>query len=107
MLKTEFKIEAVFLAGIAKEGLSESEVKPEGRKVEEQAPQLEKQRKKKPKVRRLTPKDILADPGSYLDSWNYLDTVDPERFVKGIEILVNHVEKTLNTPQHERGSTAF
>lgn len=51
--------------------------------------------------------DILADPESYLDSWNYLDTVDSKRFVKGIEILMNHIEKTLNTPQHERGSAGF
>jgi hypothetical protein len=52
-------------------------------------------------------KDILVDPESYLDSWNYLDTVEPKRFVKGIEMLMNHVEKTLNTPQPERGSTVF
>jgi hypothetical protein len=52
-------------------------------------------------------KDILADPESYLDSWNYFDTVNPKRFGKGIEILMNHVEKTLNTPLHERGKTVF
>jgi hypothetical protein len=52
-------------------------------------------------------KDIVADPESYLDTWDYLDTVNPKRFVKGIEILMNHVEKTLKTPQHERGKTAL
>ncbi len=52
-------------------------------------------------------KDILADSESYLDSWNCLDTVNPKRFVKGVEILMNHVEKTLNAPLHERGKTAF
>lgn len=52
-------------------------------------------------------KDILADPEGYLDSWNYLDTVNTKRFVKGIEILMNHIKKTLRKPQHERGKTAF
>ncbi len=52
-------------------------------------------------------KDISADPESYLDSWNYLDTVNPKRFVKGIDNLIGHVEKTLNTLQHQRGKTAF
>jgi len=42
-----------------KEGFSEGEVKPEGQKVIEQATQLEKKRKKKPRVKRLTPNAII------------------------------------------------
>jgi len=52
-------------------------------------------------------KEILADPENYLDSWSYLETVNLKSFVKGIEILMSHVEKTLKKPQHERGKTAF
>lgn len=36
-----------------------------------------------------------------------MDTVNLKRFVKGIENLTTHVEKTLNTPQIQRGKTAF
>lgn len=52
-------------------------------------------------------KDILADPESYLDSWNYLDTMSPQRFMKGIKSLIGHVEKTLNTPHDQRGKSAL
>ena len=52
-------------------------------------------------------KDILADPESYLDSWNYLDTMSPQRFMKGIKRLISHVEKTLNTPHSQRGKSAL
>ncbi len=37
-------------------------------------------------------KDILADPESYLDSWNYMDTVNSKRFAKGIEKIIRLVE---------------
>ncbi|MCK9418105.1 MAG: hypothetical protein M0R70_01860 [Nitrospirae bacterium] len=52
-------------------------------------------------------KDILADPEGYLDSWNYLDMVSPQHFIKGIKSLISHVEKTLNTPQYQRGKSAL
>lgn len=42
-----------------KEGPSDSEVKPEGQKMEELASQPEKKRKKKPRVKRLTPNAII------------------------------------------------
>lgn len=51
-------------------------------------------------------KGILNDPDSYLDSWNYLDTVDPKQFAEGVRGLIDHVEKTLNTPQQQRGKNA-
>ena len=52
-------------------------------------------------------KDILADPESYLDSWNYLDTMSPQLFVKRVKSLIGHVEKTLNTPHEQRGKSAL
>jgi hypothetical protein len=48
-------------------------------------------------------KGILNDPDSYLDSWNYLDTAEPKQFVEGVRSPIDHVEKTLSTPQHQRG----
>lgn len=52
-------------------------------------------------------KGIMDDPDSYLDSWNYLDTVDPKRFAEGIRGLIDHIERTLNTPRLQRGKIAF
>ena len=37
-------------------------------------------------------KGILNDPDSYLDSWNYLDTVNSKRFTAGIMGLIDHLE---------------
>ena len=52
-------------------------------------------------------KSILNNPNNYLESWYYLDTVDSKRFAAGIRDLIDHVEKTLNTPQNQRGKTAL
>lgn len=52
-------------------------------------------------------KGILNNPDHYLDSWNYLDSVDPKRFAEGVRGLIAHVERTLNMPRKQRGKTAF
>jgi hypothetical protein len=52
-------------------------------------------------------KDISTDPESYLDSWNYLDMVNPKLFLKGVNNLISYVEKTLGTPQYQRGKTVI
>jgi hypothetical protein len=51
--------------------------------------------------------DISTDPEDYLDSWNCLDSLNSKRFAKGIEALIAHIEKTLDTPQDQRGKAAF
>ena len=51
-------------------------------------------------------KDILSDPDGYLDSWNYLDTVDPKRFAAGVSGLISQIEEILKVPQDQRGETA-
>jgi len=43
-------------------------------------------------------KGILNDPDSYLDSWNYLDTVDPKRFAEGVGVYrVRSLALTIST----------
>lgn len=49
--------------------------------------------------------DVLSDPESYLDSWNYLDTVDPKRFAAGVRGLMSQIEETLKVPIEQRGTT--
>jgi len=51
--------------------------------------------------------EILDDPREYLDSRNYLDTIDETRFVSGVRDLKSHIQKTMTTPLTERGDAAF
>ena len=46
---------------------------------------------------------IRNDPKAYLDSWNLLEELDLDFFVKGIEYLEKHFLKTLKTPIEQRG----
>lgn len=46
---------------------------------------------------------ILRSASSYLDAWNYLDTVDVRDFRAGVKDVLAHVEKTMATPIPERG----
>jgi hypothetical protein len=50
---------------------------------------------------------ILRSAREYLDSWNYLDTVDIRAFRKGVKEILTHVETTLATPYEQRGEPAF
>lgn len=51
--------------------------------------------------------EILDDPREYLDSWNYLDTVDEKGFVSGVLDLKSHIQKTMTIPLASRGDPAF
>jgi hypothetical protein len=51
--------------------------------------------------------EILDDPREYLDSWNYLDTVDEKGFVSGVQDLKSHIQKTMTIPLASRGDPAF
>ena len=48
-------------------------------------------------------REIKTDPEAYLDSWNLLDDIDLDTFVKGIEGLEKHILKTIETPLRQRG----
>ncbi|MFH1350553.1 MAG: hypothetical protein ABII26_06400 [Pseudomonadota bacterium] len=50
-------------------------------------------------------REIKTDPEAYLDSWNLLDDIDLDAFVKGIEGLEKHILKTIETPLGQRGDT--
>ncbi len=50
---------------------------------------------------------ILRSAGEYLDSWNYLDSVDIRSFRKGVKEILAHVERTLATPYKLRGEPPF
>jgi hypothetical protein len=45
---------------------------------------------------------ILRSARDYLDSWNYLDTVDIRDFRRGVTELLSHVDKTLAAPYEQR-----
>ena len=49
---------------------------------------------------------IRNDPKAYLDSWNLLEELDLDFFVKGIEYLEKHILKTIKTPIDKRGRFA-
>lgn len=49
---------------------------------------------------------IQNNPKGYLDSWNLLEELDLDVFVKGIEDLEKHILKTIETPIERRGDTA-
>ena len=46
---------------------------------------------------------ILRSTRSYLDGWNYLDTVAIKDFRAGVKDLLAYVEQTLETPPDQRG----
>ena len=46
-------------------------------------------------------KEIEEDPEDYLDDWNLLEETDLTRFRQKIQVLRQHVEKTIATP-HRR-----
>jgi hypothetical protein len=50
---------------------------------------------------------ILRSAREYLDSWNYLDSVDIRSFRKGVKENLDHVERTLATPYEQRGAPPF
>jgi len=50
---------------------------------------------------------ILRSAREYLDSWNYLDSVDIRSFRKGVKEILDYVEQTLATPYEQRGSPPF
>ena len=50
---------------------------------------------------------ILRSAREYLDSWNYLDSVDIRSFRKGVKEILAQVERTLNTPYEQRGTPPF
>ena len=50
---------------------------------------------------------ILRSAREYLDSWNYLDSVDIRSFRKGVKEILAHVERTLATPYEQRGAPPF
>ena len=45
---------------------------------------------------------ILRSASSYLDGWNYLDTVEIKPFRAGVKSLLAHVDQTLETPFDQR-----
>jgi hypothetical protein len=45
----------------------------------------------------------LRSAREYLDGWNYLDTVSVREFRRGVEELLEHVDRTLATPIAKRG----
>ena len=47
--------------------------------------------------------DFLRCDFGYLDSWNLLEELDLDDFVKGIEELEKHILKTIKTPIEKRG----
>ena len=51
--------------------------------------------------------DILSAPRDYLGFWNYLETVDINRFKSGIRGVMAQVEKTVSTPYQDRGEPEF
>jgi hypothetical protein len=50
---------------------------------------------------------ILRSAREYLDSWNYLDSVDIRSFRKGVKEILAYVEQTLATPYEQRGAPPF
>jgi hypothetical protein len=50
---------------------------------------------------------ILRSARGYLDSWDYLDSVDTRKFRKGVKEILIHVERTLATPYEQRGAPPF
>jgi hypothetical protein len=48
-------------------------------------------------------REILRSANSYLDDWNYLDTVNVRDFRAGVKVVLAHVEKTMATPVAQRG----
>ena len=48
---------------------------------------------------------IMRSSRSYLDSWNYVDTVNVRVFRKGIKDLLEYVDKTLSVPYKDRSGT--
>jgi hypothetical protein len=50
---------------------------------------------------------ILRSAREYLDSWNYLDSVDIRSFRKGVKEILAYVERTLATPCEQRGAPPF
>ena len=56
---------------------------------------------------RIHLRSILASARTYLDRWTYLDTVSVRDFRRGVEELLEHVEKTLTTPYEKRGERQF
>ncbi len=52
-------------------------------------------------------RSILGSARTYLDGWNYLDTVNVRDFRRGVKELLEHVEKTITTPYEKRGEPEF
>lgn len=52
-------------------------------------------------------KEIEEDPEDYLDWWNLLEQIDITEFRKRIQVLHEHIEKTIKTPIAERGEPEF
>jgi len=50
---------------------------------------------------------ILRSAREYLDSWNYLDSVDIRSFRKAVKEILANVERTLATPYEQRGAPPF
>jgi len=50
---------------------------------------------------------ILRSARDYLDSWNYLDTVNIRDFKRGVTELLSHIDKTLATPYEQRGEARY
>ena len=49
----------------------------------------------------------IADPESYLDSWNYLDEIDIIQFRQELEDLREFITAVIDTPLSERGEPPF
>jgi len=50
---------------------------------------------------------VLRSAREYLDSWDYLDSVDIRSFRKGVKEILAYVEQTLATPYEQRGVPPF
>ena len=52
-------------------------------------------------------KEIEEDPEDYLDWWNLLEQTDIQVFLQRIQVLREHIDKTIKTPIAERGKPAY
>jgi hypothetical protein len=52
-------------------------------------------------------KAIRDDPQGYLDRWDLLEEADVVEFRNSIQVLHDHIAKTIKTPVSERGEPEF